>query len=211
MTLEDMKLVVASNLIRLRQEAGMTQAGLGEKLNYSDKTVSKWERAESMPDAYVLSQLAVIFGTSVDSLLSEAEPWMDPVKKQRRDQRESLPKFSSTIVTLVAIMGIWTMAVLMFVIFWLAADMIVWQIFACAVPVSLITLLVLNSVWNKGRHNLIIVMFLVACIVTLVYLFLLPFHPWQLFLVLVPAEAVVVLSFHIRRREHKGRKTGKTQ
>lgn len=203
MTMEELKLVVASKLIKLRQEAGMTQAELGEKLNYSDKTVSKWERAESVPDAYVLTQLAAIYGTTVDALLRDADPWEDPVKKRRREERDHLPKFSSAVVTTVAIMGIWTMAVLMFVIFWLTMDLILWQIFACAVPVSLITLLVLNSVWNKGRHNVIIVMLLVACAVTLVYLFLLPSRPWQVFLILIPAEIVAYLSFHIRGWVHR--------
>lgn len=201
MTMEELKLVVASKLIKLRQQAGMTQAELGEKLNYSDKTVSKWERGESMPDVYVLTQIAALYGTTVDGLISGQEPWQDPVQKERAAERAAAPKFSSAVVTLVAIAGIWTMAVLMFVIFWLALDQLVWLIFAAAVPVSLITLLVLNSVWNKGRHNMIIVLLLVACLVTLVYLFLLPFHPWQLFLVLIPAEIVVVLSFHIRRRD----------
>lgn len=200
MTIEELRLVVASKLIKLRQEAGLTQAELGEKLNYSDKTISKWERGESIPDAFVLTRLAALYGVTVDFLLSESEPWMDPVEKQRREERAQAPKFSSTVVTMVAIMGIWTMAVLMFVIFWLAMDEIVWLIFATAVPISLITLLVLNSVWNKGRHNQIIVMTLVACIVVLVYLFLLPHNPWQLFLVLLPAEIVTALSFHIRRR-----------
>lgn len=205
MTMEDLKLIVASRLIKLRQEAGMTQAELGEKLSYSDKTVSKWERGESIPDAYVLTRLAQLYGTTVDALLCEAEPWMDPVEKQRRDERESLPKFSSTVVTLVAIMGIWTMAVLMFVIFWLVLDEIVWLIFATAVPVSLVTLLVLNSVWNRGRHNMIIVMVLVACVAALVYLYLLSINPWQIFLVLIPAEALVVLCFHIRVPARKKR------
>ncbi len=202
MTLEDLKLVVASNLIKLRQAAGMTQAELGEKLNYSDKTVSKWERADSMPDAFVLLRLSEIYGTTVDALLSEAAPWQDPVEAEREAERAALPKFSSRVVTMVAIAGIWTMAVLMFVIFWLAMDILLWQVFAVAVPISLITLLVLNSVWNKGRHNLIIVMALVACAAALVVL-LLPKHPWQVFLVLIPAEVVVVLSFHIRSRERR--------
>ena len=203
MTMEEMKLVVAGKLIRLRKEAGLTQAELGEKLNYSDKTVSKWERGESIPDAYVLTQLAQLYGTTVDALLRDQEPWMDPVEKQKKEERERAPKFSSTVVTLVAIMGIWTMAVIMFVIFWLALDQIVWLVFACAVPLSLVTLLVLNSVWNKGRHNFIIVMSLVACIVALIYLFFLHKNPWQLFLILIPAEIVVILSFNIRGREHK--------
>ena len=199
MTLDDLKLVVASNLIKLRQSSGMTQAELGEKLNYSDKTVSKWERAESMPDAFVLLRLSQIYGTTVDNLLREDEPWQDPVQKARQAERAAAPKFSALVVTLVAIAGIWTMAVLMFVVFWLAIDAMVWQIFAVAVPVSLITLLVLNSVWNRGRHNLIIVMLLVACVITLVYLFLLPVNPWQLFLILAPAEILVVLCFRIRK------------
>ena len=197
MTMEELRLVVASKLIKLRQNAGMTQAELGEKLNYSDKTVSKWERGESIPDAFVLKRLAEIYDTTVDALLSEEEPWMDPVKKQRQEERAQAPQFSSTVVTLVAIMGIWTMAVLMFVIFWLAADRLEWLIFAAAIPISLVTLLVLNSVWNRGRGNLLIVMVLVGCIAALVYLAL-PSHPWQLFLILIPAEIVTWLSFNIK-------------
>lgn len=203
MTMDELKLIVASKLIKLRQEAGYTQAELGEKLNYSDKTISKWERGESLPDAYVLTQIAQIYGTTVDGLLSEQEPWMDPVRKAREEEKKNAPKFSSTVVTLVAIAGVWTMAVMLYVILWITADIHLWLIFATAVPITLITLLVLNSVWNKGRHNLLIVMLLVACLVALLYLYLLPFNPWQLFLILIPAEIVVVLSFHIRLPNRK--------
>ena len=201
--MDDLKLVVASKLIKLRQQAGMTQAELGEKLNYSDKTVSKWERGESLPDAYVLMQIAGIYGTTVDGLLSEQEPWKDPVRKEREEEKARQPKFSSTAVTLVAIAGIWTMAVLMFVVAWIVLDERIWLIFATAVPITLVTLLVLNSVWNKGRHNLIIVMLLVACVISLVYLYLLPMNPWQLFLILIPAEVLVALCFRIRLPHRK--------
>ena len=51
--MEDLKLIFASNLIRLRTSAGMKQSELGEQLNYSDKSISKWERAEALPDAAV--------------------------------------------------------------------------------------------------------------------------------------------------------------
>ena len=200
--MDELKLIVASNLIKLRQKAGMTQAELGEKLNYSDKTVSKWERGESIPDAYVLTRLAELYGLTVDDLLHSDSGWQDPVEKARAQEKAQAPTFSSAMVTLVAIVGIWTMAVIMFVVCWVALDEVLWLIFACAVPVSLVTLLVLNSVWNKGRHNMIIVMSLVAAIVTLVFLFLLRRNPWQIFLILIPAEILVVLCFHIRR--HKG-------
>ena len=199
--MDELKLIVASNLIKLRQAAGMTQAELGEKLNYSDKTVSKWERGESIPDAYILTKLAEIYGLTVDDLLRGDDQWQDPVEKARAQEKANAPTFSSRVVTMVAIMGIWTMAVILFVVCWIVMGQMLWLIFASAVPVSLITLLVLNSVWNKGRHNMIIVMLLVATLVTLVYLFLLRWRPWQLFLILIPAEVLVVLCFHIRRRK----------
>ena len=66
---------IASNLIRLRLASGMTQAEVGEKLNYSDKSISKWERAEALPDAAVLKKMAEIFGVTVDYLLTGHDQW----------------------------------------------------------------------------------------------------------------------------------------
>jgi transcriptional regulator with XRE-family HTH domain len=195
--MDELKLVVASNLIKLRQQAGMTQAELGEKLNYSDKTVSKWERGESIPDAYVLTQLAELYGLTVDALLHTDDGWHAPENGPHTVQSANVPTFRSNVVTMVAIVGIWTAAIILFVVLWLALDKLVWIVYPSAMPVTLITLLVLNSVWNQGRHNMIIVMALVASIIVLIYLVLLPLHPWQIFLILLPAELIVVLSFHI--------------
>lgn len=198
--MDELKLVVASNLIMLRQKAGLTQAELGEKLNYSDKTVSKWERAESIPDAFVLTQLASIYGITVDDILRPADTWEQQQEKKKAAEKAQKRHFSAAVVTLVAIAGIWTMAVMMFVIFWLALGSAqwLWLIFASAVPVSLIALLVFNSIWNHGKGNMYLVMVLEAAVVALVYLFLLPFNPWQLFLILAPAELLTFLCFRIR-------------
>ena len=67
--MEDLKVITASNIINLRTAKGLTQAELGEMLSYSDKSVSKWERAEAVPDAYVLKHMSEIFGVSVDEIL----------------------------------------------------------------------------------------------------------------------------------------------
>lgn len=191
---DELKLITASNLIKLRTGAGMTQAELGSRLNYSDKTVSKWERAESVPDAFVLKQLAAIFGVSVDYLLSAHAEW-EPSPKQGQGKKAS---FSTGVVTLVSVMGIWTLAVFMFVIFWILGSL-QWIIFAAAVPVTVITLLVFNCVWRQGRNNVWIVAALVLSVFLLIYLTLLKFNLWQLFLVLIPAEIIVFLSFRIKR------------
>ncbi|MCQ2426987.1 MAG: helix-turn-helix domain-containing protein [Clostridia bacterium] len=59
---------ITAAIAALRTASGMTQAELAEKLNYSDKAVSKWERGESLPDIAVIKQIADLFGVTVDSL-----------------------------------------------------------------------------------------------------------------------------------------------
>ena len=193
--MDELKLATASNIIKLRTGAGMTQAELGEKLNYSDKTVSKWERAESVPDAWVLKQLGEIFGVTVDYLISSHDEW-EGVPGIKETEPEI--NFSSGVVTLVSIIGIWTLALLVFVIFW-ALGSLQWLLFAAAVPVTLITLLVFNSVWRHGRENKWIVAGLVLSLLVLIYLTLLRYNPWQILLLIVPAEVIVFLSFRIRK------------
>ena len=198
--MDEFRLVVASNLIKLRTGAGLTQLELGERLSYSDKTISKWERGDSMPDAYVLSRIAKMFSVTLDYLVSEHDEWES---EDDRRKREDQVQFSGTVVTLVSLAGIWTLAMLAFVVFWLMGS-IQWIIFVIAVPASLITLLVLNTVWRGGRHNVYVVAGLVFSIVALIYLTvfkLSSINPWQLFLVLIPAEIVVFLSFRIKKKQ----------
>ena len=64
--MKELEGILASNIIELRTKAGMTQLELAQRLNYSDKSVSKWERAESMPDVGVLKNMSEIFGVSID-------------------------------------------------------------------------------------------------------------------------------------------------
>ena len=110
--MDELKLIFASNLIRLRTAAGMTQAELGEQLNYSDKSISKWERGEAIPDAAVLKRMSEIFGVTVDYLLNEHDAWQPGPEPSACDR-------SHHAIILVALMGIVTLAVLVFVVLWL--------------------------------------------------------------------------------------------
>lgn len=192
--MEDIKVYFAANLSRLRNGSGMTQSELGEKLSYSDKAVSKWERAESLPDAYALKSIAELFNVTVDSLLS------DPAAIS--DVRAGVPEkrhFWQVDAIMAAVMGIWVMSLTLFVVFWILGSLY-WFILACAVPTSLVTALVLNSVWNSGRYNYYIVSGLVLSVALCVYVFFLKYNPWQLFLILIPSEALVFFCFRIARK-----------
>ena len=196
--MDERKATIASNLIRLRLAAGMTQAELGEKLNYSDKSISKWERGDVTTDVFVLMQIADIFGVDVDYLLkphNEIEPviYNKPV---------NTATYTTNMITLVTVLGIWTVALFVFVILWIC-DMVVWLVFVYAVPVSLVTLLVLNSVWNGGRKNRFIIAALVLSIIGTVYLTFLSRNLWQLWLLAIPSLLLVFLGARIYRSAQK--------
>ena len=196
--MDERKATIASNLIRLRLAAGMTQAELGEKLNYSDKSISKWERGDVTTDVFVLMQIAEIFGVDVDYLLkphNEIEPAI-----YNKPANEAT--YTTNMITLVTILGIWTVALFVFVILWICG-MVVWLVFVYAVPVSLITFLVLNSVWNGGKKNRYIIAALVLSIIATVYLTFLGRNLWQLWLMAIPSLLLVLLGASIYRSAQK--------
>ncbi len=195
MELSELKLVTASNLIKLRTGAGMTQAELGAALNYSDKTISKWERGEAIPDAYVLTQIAEIFGVTVDDLLSSHDKW------EPAPDTDGVPEksYSVSMILAVAVLGVWTLALTAFVALWLVG-VIRWQIFAVALPASVLTYLVLICVFGRKRHLQYVIALFVLSVFVAVYLLFVDANPWQIFLVCALAEVLVFLSCNIRKR-----------
>ena len=202
MQLSELKLIAASNIIKLRTGAGLTQAELGEKLNYSDKTISKWERGEAIPDAYVLTQMAEIFGVTVDYLLSSHDAWESPEQQEEKERKQEEHRYSVNMIIAISVLGVWTMALTIFVMLWLF-DIILWETFVVALPVSILTYMVLICVFRRRRHLQFVIAAFVLSLFILLY-FTLPMQkPWQLFLIAIPAEIIVFLSCNIRRRPRK--------
>ena len=109
--MDDLKMVIADNIATLRREAGMTQIQMAERLNYSDKAVSKWERGESIPDVAVLKELADLFSVSLDYLLEKEHP-VKPEVKQTLRQRIRNHGF----ITGICVLLVWLLATVAFVI-----------------------------------------------------------------------------------------------
>ena len=149
--MEDIKPIIAKNITALRQEHKMTQIELAEKLNYSDKAVSKWERGESIPDISVLKAIADLFGVKVDYLLEQTHE-QPPVAiielppKSRRNQ---------VVVTVLSVLLVWFIATLCYVLLDICLDNnpMRWLVLLYALPVSSVVWLVLNSVWFNRRRN----------------------------------------------------------
>ncbi len=191
--MDNINKIFADNIIYLRTKLNLTQLELAEKLNYSDKAVSRWERGEAIPDAKVLINMSEIFSVSIDDLLKTkiTEKQIKPKKINKRNYDN---------ITAITFVGVWTVALLAFIISMLTGH-IQWLIFVYALPVSLIALLVFNSVWGKILSRFFIVSLLIWSIIAAIYLTaLLIFNVnwWPLFLIGIPAQIIVALSFRIR-------------
>ena len=97
--MDQIKEAVAQNITALRTAAGLTQLELAERLNYSDKAVSKWERGEALPDVVVLKQIGDVFGVTVNDLISSK-----PIRQKRY---KNIP--AKTIMAL-SVTAVWTAA-----------------------------------------------------------------------------------------------------
>lgn len=190
--MDELKKVISRNIQYLRTLNQLTQYELGEKLNYSDKAISKWERAESVPDVYILKKMSDLFNVTVDYFLRDHS-------KEERHNVTSLYEEHVTIMK-ISIVSVWTVALFIFIVFWLFGH-VEWLALVYAVPVSLIVLLVLNSIWGSRRTNLYIISALVWSVIAAIYLTLLPLNWWLLFLLGIPVQIIVVLCFKIKRKQ----------
>ncbi len=195
--MDELNYIIANNITTLRTQQGITQLELALMLNYSDKLISKWERGDSTPNAHTLKRLSEIFDVSVDYLFTDHRNASQelPAVVEAEGQKT---KINTGVITAIVVVGIWMLALLMFVVSWILKQPIA-TIFVYAIPVTMITLLVLNSVWNEGKHNRLIIFMLIASIFLDIYIALLKYNLWQIFLLLLPAELIVILSGKIKR------------
>ncbi len=196
MELNELKLVTASNIIKLRTQKGMTQAELGALLNYSDKTISKWERGEAIPDAYVLTQLSALFGVSVDFILSSHDKWEKPKENEVEEVRYSVEHIIAIVV-----IGVFTAFLIAFVTLWLM-DVVEWRLFLFALSAAILAYMIWICIFKRTRQLQYVIALFVASLFVIVYFFLPTANPWQLFLILIPAEAIVFLACNVKKRRH---------
>ncbi len=194
----ELKEIASKNIAELRIACKMTQLELGQALSYSDKAVSKWERGEAIPDAYVLLQMSRLFGVTVDYILTE----------HAEDDKPALVVKPHTtnrfIVSLIAVTGIYMLGALIYVILTLAS-IVHPPVFMYTTVVAMIVLTVMNTIWGKRIYNLFIISGLVwSIILSLYFIFRYSGHNWWQFILLgIPAQVIVGLSFGLKREEGK--------
>ncbi len=192
--MKELKAIIAENITVLRKSRLMTQGDLAEKLNYSDKAVSKWERGESVPDIAVLKAIADLFGVTVDYLLTRDHK----VYKEERKEVKKRKKSNRLFITLISVVAVWLAAVIVFLNFdsFLSELNGKWLVFVYAVPVSAVVAVIFNCIWGKRILNIILSSIICWSLISSVYLTLLitqNSNMWLLFVLGAPVQVMILL------------------
>ena len=196
--MEDIKNNVAKKITELRTLNNMTQLELAEKLNYSDKTISKWERAESSPDIAVLVEIADLFGVTLDYLVRS-----ENVEEAVSEYKKKEVTFNRRAVSYIAEGGGWIVALFAFIITTLITNHMTfqWLYFVYALPVVLIIKLIFNSIWFNPRRNYFIISALIWSILSAIHITFLHFglNVSLIFLLGVAGQIVIILWSFIKK------------
>ena len=204
---ENLKYQIGANIAAYRKRIGLTQAGLAEKLNYSDKAVSKWERGESVPDVVTLVQLAEQFGVTVNDLLVDPNALPDnPGTLEKAivhvSERALKRKADKGIILRLCTTLVWFVALLVFVVVSSLGIPKSWVAFFYAIPANAVVLLSLRSAWHDFRWNRALISVIMWGSLLSVYMSLLLFfgwNVWKLFLLGIPGQIAIFLWFRMFR------------
>lgn len=213
---ERLKSQIGSNIAMLRKQQGLTQAELAEKLNYSDKAISKWERGESIPDVLTLMVLAEQFDTDVNALLIDPNALPDnPTNLEKAmvqvSEKALRRKPNKNIILALSTTLVWFVALLFFVVISSFGIPYSWLAFFYAIPITAIVLLSLRSAWHDFRWNKGLISAIVWGSLMSIHVSLLVFighNVWKVFLLGIPGQIAIFLWFRLFHKSGEGKTNG---
>ena len=198
--MENIKNIIAKNISTLRQMNNMTQTELGEKLNYSDKTISKWERGESTPDISVLVEIASMFGVTLDSLVRS-----ENMKTAVNECKSEEVKYNRRVIAYISESVGFFVAILAFIITTLIIQKTTfqWLYIVYSVPVVLVVKLVFNTIWFNPRRNYLIVSALMWSVLSGIHITFLYFgiNVALVYLIGVVGQVIIVLWSFLKKQK----------
>lgn len=188
--MQDINIIIGKNLALLRKKHKLTQLELAEKLNYSDKAVSKWEKGDSIPSIEVLLNIAKFYEVTLDDLVNP-----DIKIVESNIQNSKYVKRNKVIITLLAVALVFMICTVLFVCGQLINNQGNWILFIWAIPVSMIVALVFNSVWGKSKFNYFILTVFIWTLLLGFYLEFIEYELYPLFFLGIPGQIILMLWF----------------
>lgn len=187
--MENIKEIIADNLVALRKHKHLTQAELAEKLNFSDKAISRWEKGEVVPDVETLNKISEVYEIKFEKLFDKNLPEeLNAPQVEKKSWKRN--KF---IITFLAEMLVCFLAVVGYVTVKIATDKSLWQIFIWMLVVMAIVSLVFGWVWKKKIVKFASMSVLLWTLILAIYLQFISYDWWLLFIIGIPVQVAILL------------------
>ena len=196
--------LLAKNLAYYRKASGLTQLELADKFNYSDKSVSKWERGEGFPDIFVLKSLADFYGITVDDFY-QSEHKAVKVSQNKKRKQTYLKLLSIGINWLVTVLTFFLLSTLLSR-FAPNAPFEPWLTFIYGTLTTGIILLVWEFIYHNRFLRMIatsIIIWTAALLLFLTFLVVMNLALPLLFVVAIPLEVLEIIWYLFRRNRKK--------
>ena len=200
--MDDINKIIGKNLLILRKNAKLTQMELADRFNYSDKTISKWESGESLPNIEILYELAQFYGTTLNALTQEN----DIVETTNNSKQKDKMFPTKLIITLLAVSAIWLLATVLFVTFKIVYAKNFPLLFLWAVPISCIVLIIFNSIWGKYYYLFAILSVLIWSTLACVHLQLIQYNIWIIYILGIPLQVAIILWAALIKKPRNSKK-----
>ena len=195
----DIKQNVAKNITLLRKRNHWTQAELADRINYSDKAVSKWERGEAVPDIDTLYLLAELFGVTVDYFLHEDK---DVQKEYVVPKVQGLFK-KMAVLFLCSLAAILVSLIVFMIGYYRTGNSSFWVAFVWATPLIATFSYIFFKIIKVWLGQLISASFIVitmsACAYLTISLAIGNYSLWMIWLITVLLVGAVVLFFFMNK------------
>lgn len=193
--MENIKEVIAKNLIKLRKQNKLTQVELSEKLNYSDKAVSRWESGEVTPDIETLNKIADVYNVDITSMFDQN---LNVEDLQKADKREASNRRA---IVLLGISFVWILATILYVYAQFISDKSYWEIFVYGVPATIFVAMIFNFIWGKRLWRFVLISAFIWTALVCIYLSFIKYNIWPIFLLGAPIQVAIVLWSTIKSKE----------
>ncbi|MCR5307816.1 MAG: helix-turn-helix domain-containing protein [bacterium] len=193
--MRDVRQIIAENLIELRKVNKLTQLELAEKLNYSDKAISKWERGESLPDVEILCQIAELYGVTLDYLVTKDHEEAT-IEYKISKERANVNK---TIITWLSVFSAVLLVVLSYILVLTIAKVNLWILYVWMIPLCSTLLLIFNCIWGNRKYRYIILSILMWSMLASFALQFMKYNIWLIFTLGAPGQVIILLIFQLGR------------
>ncbi|MBR1866997.1 MAG: helix-turn-helix domain-containing protein [Clostridia bacterium] len=194
--MKEIKEIVCENLVNFRKSNKLTQLELAEKVGYSDKAVSRWEKGEVTPDVETLDRLAKIYNLPISAFFEENA---NPVS----ERKNKLQIGNKLTIALLSIVTVWFVITVIYIYARIIARQNPWQIFVLGAPISFALAIFFNFFWGSRIYGFIYFSALIWSLIAYFYLSWLEYNMWIIFFIGLPLQIAIVLMANLKTSPKK--------